>query len=75
MYADDTKFWHEINCEEDIHVLQRDIDSLMDRVQLDCMKFYPSKCKALMVSKSRMPFIDILLFVQYYYALGSELID
>ena len=30
MYADDTKIWHEINCEEDHHVLQRDIDSLKE---------------------------------------------
>ena len=75
MYADDTKIWREINCEEDHHVLQRDIDSLMDWALTNCMKFHPSKCKALMVNKSKMPFVDVLPFVQYYYSMGSELID
>ena len=75
MYADDTKIWREINCEEDHHVLQRDIDSVMDWALQNCMKFHPSKCKALMVSKAKMPFLDILPFVQYYYSLGTELID
>ena len=30
MYADDTKIWREIKCENDDDVLQRDIDSLVD---------------------------------------------
>ena len=30
MYAGDTKIWHEISSKDDHHVLQRDIDSILD---------------------------------------------
>ena len=75
MYADDTKIWREIKCEDDHHVLQCDINSLMDWAVRNCMKFHPSKCKALMVSRSKMPLLDILPFVQFHYSVGRNLID
>ena len=75
MYADDTKIWREIVCEEDHHVLQRDIDSLMDWALKNCMKFHPSKCKVLMVNKSKLPLLNILPFVQFHYSMGKDLLD
>ena len=75
MYADDTKIWREISCEEDHRVLQRDIDSLMDWALKNCMQFHPAKCKSLMVSRSKMPFLNVLPFIQFHYSMGSKLID
>ena len=75
MYADDTKIWREISCEEDHHILQRDIDSLLDWALKNCMKFHPSKCKSLMVSRSKMPLQNILPFIQFHYSMGRVLID
>ena len=75
MYADDTKIWREIHNEDDHNVLQRDIDSLMDWALQNCMKFHPSKCKVLMVRRSKIPLLDILPFVQFQYSMGKELID
>ena len=54
MYADDTKMWREINEENDHHILQKDIDYLLDWALRNGMKFHPLKCKALMVSKCKM---------------------
>ena len=75
MYADDTKIWREIKCENDHIVLQRDIDFLFDWALRNCMKFHPSKCKALMVNRSKMPLLNILPFVQFYYSMGNDIID
>ena len=75
MYADDTKIWREIKCENDHDVLQRDIDSLVDWALQNCIKFHPSKCKVLMVSKLKMPLLNILPFVQFYYSMGRDLLD
>ena len=47
----------------------------MDWALKNCMKFHPSKCKVIMVSKSRMSYIDILPLVQFYYSIGREIID
>ena len=75
MYADDTKIWREINCESDHHILQKDIDYLYDWALKNKMKFHPSKCKALMVNRSRLPLLDILPFIQFHYSIGDALID
>ena len=75
MYADDTKIWREISSEDDHHVLQRDIDSLLDWAIKNCMKFHPSKCKSLMVSRLKMPLLNVLPFIQFHYSLDKELID
>ena len=75
MYADDTKIWREINNEADHHLLQKDIDYLYDWALKNSMTFHPSKCKVLMVNRSRLPLLNILPFVQYHYSLGDELID
>ena len=75
MYADDTKIWREINEENDHHILQKDIDYLLDWALRNSMKFHPLKCKALMVSKCKMPLLNILPFIQFQYSLGHEIID
>ena len=63
MYADDTKIWRKINEESDHFILQKDIDFLNDWALKNSMKFHPSKCKALMVSKAKMPLVNIVPFV------------
>ena len=75
MYADDTKIWREINHEVDHHILQKDIDYLYDWALKNKMKFHPSKCKVLMVNRSKLPFLNILPFVQFHYSMGDDLID
>ena len=39
------------------------------------MRFHPSKCKVLMVSKFNPPLIDILPFVQFYYTMDNKILD
>ena len=51
MYADDTKIWRNIIENDDHLILQRDIDYLFDWAIRNKMRFHPSKCKVLMVSK------------------------
>ena len=36
------------------------------------MKFHTSKCKALMVSRCKMPLLNVLLFIQFKYSMGHE---
>ena len=75
MYADDTKIWREILSEYDHNILQKDIDYLMDWAFRNCMNFHPAKCKALMVSKSKLPLLDIMPLVQFFYSMGDNVID
>ena len=76
MYADGTKIWKEITEENAHHILQKDIiDYLLDWTLRNSMKFHPLKCKALMVSKCKMPLLNILPFIQFQYSLGHEIID
>ncbi len=75
LYADDTKIWREMVVEEDHNILQEDIDYLVDWAIQNKMRFHPSKCKVLSVSMFRPPYIDSLPFIQYFYSLGSSLLD
>ena len=75
MYADDTKIWRVIHGENDHIILQRDIDYLMDWALRNKMNFHPSKCKALMVSHTKPPLVDILPEIQFYYSMGNNIID
>ena len=74
MYADDTKLWREITCENDNVILQSDIDYLMDWAIRNKMRFHPSKCKVLMVSSFNPPFWD-LPFGQHHYSMGEDFLD
>ncbi|MCP4460435.1 MAG: hypothetical protein GY816_20795, partial [Cytophagales bacterium] len=75
LYADDTKIWREMVSEEDYSILQRDIDYLMDWALINNMKFHPTKCKVLSVTKSQSPFLGILPFVQCFYNMGDQILD
>ena len=55
--------------------LQRDIDYLFDWALKNKMKFHPSKCKVLMVSKFSPPLLKILPFVQFFYKMGDSILE
>ena len=55
--------------------LQRDIDYLFDWALKNKMKFHPSKCKVLMVSKFSPLLLDILPFVQFVYKMGDSILE
>ena len=59
MYADDTKIWREIHCENDHLILQKDINYLLDWSIRNKMVFHPGKCKALMVKLRKPPYLDV----------------
>ena len=77
LYADDTKIWREMNCEEDYDTIQRDINYLLDWAVRNKMKFHPAKCKVLSVSNpnSHSPLLGILPCIQYSYSMGSAVLD
>ena len=50
LYADDTKIWREILCDNDQIVLQNDINSLFDWSVRNKMNFHPDKCKVVPVT-------------------------
>ena len=75
MYADDTKIWRQMDSYDDHITLQLDIDYLHDWSLNNKMKFHPSKCKVLMVSKFNPPLINDLPFVQFYYKMGNDLLN
>ena len=39
------------------------------------MKFHPSKCKVLMVSRFNPPLVDILPCIQFFYYLGNSFLN
>ena len=43
MYADDTKLWRWINIKDDLWILQRDINHLLNWANRNSMIFHPSK--------------------------------
>ena len=75
MYADDTKIWRQMDSLSDHLHLQRDIDYLFDCALKNKMKFHPSKCKVLMVSKFSPPLLHILPFVQFFYKMGDSILE
>ena len=50
LYADDTKIWRTIDCEQDCIELQNDIDCLVNWSVRNCMSFHPQKCKILSIN-------------------------
>ena len=75
MYADETNIWKQMDSYEDHLTLQLDINYLHNCAIRNKMKFHPSKCKALMVTKLNPPLIGVLPFVQFYYTMGSDLLQ
>ena len=62
MYADDTKIWREIICDEDQHILQADIDKLYKWSTDNLMHFNNDKCKVVRVTNKftvyDLPFLN-----------------
>ena len=58
LYADDTKLWREIQSTRDHEILQNDILSLQTWARKNKMKFHPSKCHVLPISRKRLPPVD-----------------
>ena len=75
MYADDTKIWRQMAGYNDHLQLQKDIDFLLDWSIRNKMKFHPSKCKVLMISRFNPPLVDELPCIQYFYYLGNSLLN
>ena len=75
MYADDTKIWRQIESEDDHLTLQLDINYLHDWSVRNKMKFHPSKCKVLMVSKRLPPLLNILPFIQFHYSMADSFLE
>ena len=64
-----------MNSYNDHITLQLDIDYLHNWCLNNKMKFHPSKCKVLMVSKFNPPLVDVLPFLQFYYTMGGDLLQ
>ena len=75
LYADDTKIWRKINSEIDHEILQKDIHYLNNWATLNKMKFHPHKCKVVSIAPRPPPLLGILPNIQYYYALGDNLLE
>ena len=73
LYADDTKLWRKIKCDEDIAKLQNDIGYLQKWSECNKMKFHPRKCKVLSIHSKPSP-LSMLPFVYSHYDLGDNLL-
>ena len=73
MYADDTKIWREITCDQDQCILQRDIDKLHEWSVNNKMKFHPDKCKVLAITNKSMTYP--LPFYEHNYSMNGKLLD
>ena len=73
LYADDTKIWREIVCDNDHIKLQNDIDKLYEWSVRNLMKFHPDKCKAMAITNKSLVFP--LPFYEFWYHLNGTLID
>ncbi len=51
MYADDTKVFRRVSCDEDQQQLQTDLDNLNDWASKWQMEFHPDKCKVLQIGR------------------------
>ena len=78
LYADDTKIWRSIRCDQDHDILQKDIDYLNNWALRNKMKFHPQKCKVLSLCNRDSPLsersslgIFIFPFIRFHYHLGG----
>ena len=72
LYADDTKLWRKITCDEDVAKLQNDIDYLNNWAKCNKMNFHPKKCKVVSVHSKPSP-LSVLPFVapQYHSTISA----
>ena len=75
LYADDTKIWRTIYCEQDHDLLQSDIAYLNSWAISNKMNFHPQKCKVVSIAQRSPPLLGILPCIQYFYVLGNNPLD
>ena len=73
LYADDTKIWREILCDEDQVKLQNDINNLFKWSVRNLMNFHPDKCNV--VAFTNKPRIYPLPFYEFWYSLNGKDLD
>ena len=73
LYADDTKIWREITCDQDQFILQNDIDKLHEWSVNNKMNFHPDKCKVVAITNKSLVFP--LPFYEHNYSLNGRLLD
>ena len=73
LYADDTKIWREITCDQDQLVLQNDIDRLYEWSVINKMNFHPQKCKVVSITNKSL--VYPLPFYEHFYSLNGELLN
>ena len=73
LYADDTKIWREILCEDDQVILQNDINSLFNWSVNNMMQFHPDKCKVVRITNKST--IYHLPFYEFWYSINGNLLD
>ena len=49
LYADDTKIFNEIHCQQDIDDLQQDLNRLFNWTRESLLKFHPDKCVSMRI--------------------------
>ena len=49
MFADDNKIYGQVNSQEDIDIIQKDLENLHVRSEEQLLKCYPGKCKTMHV--------------------------
>ena len=74
LYADDTKIWRPITCENDHSILQTDIDYLNEWATQNKMKFHPKKCKVVSICNRPSP-LWMLPFIVFHYSLGQSILE
>ena len=58
LYADDSKMFRVINCDDDQTLFQNDLDKLYHWSQCNLMDFNSKKCKIMRITKKQVPFIN-----------------
>ena len=73
LYADDTKIWREITCDQDQIILQCDIDKLFKWSICNKMNFHPDKCKVVRITNKSL--IYDLPFYEHYYSMNGKILE
>ena len=73
LYADDTKLWRTIKCDNDISQLQKDIEYLHTWSIRNKIDFNLKKCKMVSI-KSKSSALAMLPFVAYHYYLAGNIL-
>ena len=58
LYADDSKMFRVINCDDDQTLFQNDLDKLYHWSQCNLMDFNSKKCKIMRITKKQVPFTN-----------------